>query len=75
MSDNVTPIGCVTKLDIPADQIFRENMGKLESVVMCGYDHDGNEVFISSIADGPDTLWILERMKKMLLEDAPEDVV
>lgn len=40
----------------------------LTDVVICGFDKRGEEYFSSSIADGGDTIWIMERMKKMLLE-------
>jgi hypothetical protein len=39
----------------------------LECVVVLGYDADGEEYFASSIADGADVLWLLERLKRKLL--------
>ena len=69
MSDNVIPLGGVTKLDLPADRILEGNIGEFESVVIMGWNHEGKEVFASSLADGGDVLWLMERMKKILLED------
>lgn len=66
---NVIPIGGVTKLDLPADRILENNIGTLDSVVIMGWDKEGNEIFASSIADGGEVLWLLERMKLMLLTD------
>lgn len=64
----VIELNVVTKLDIPADRVLQKAIGRLESVVLCGYDKSGNEFFASSIADGGTTLWLLERCKKQLLE-------
>jgi len=57
----------VTRLDLPADRILESAVGKLDKVVIMGYDKDGNEYFASSFADGGDVLWLTERMKKALL--------
>lgn len=67
MTDKVIPIGGVTYLDHPADQILENNKGSLESVVILGYDKEGEEVFASSLADGGEVLWLIERMKAKLL--------
>ena len=64
---NVVPIGCITRLDLPADQILDAANGKLDSVVVMGYDKDGNEYFASSIADGGSALWLMERCRQRLL--------
>jgi hypothetical protein len=65
---DVTPLGMVTRFDIPADEILNKAMGNLESVVVIGYDHDGNGYFASSIADGGSVLWLMEKFKKRLIE-------
>jgi hypothetical protein len=69
MSAKVILFTGVTKLDLPADRILEINLGKLDGVVILGYDHDNNEVFASSYADGGTVLWLLERCKKRLLTD------
>lgn len=43
-------------------------MEQLESVVIIGYDTQGNEYFATNLADGGTVLWLLERCKKDLLE-------
>lgn len=66
---NVIVLDVVTRLDIPAERVLKAALEHgLESVVICGHDKDGNEYFASSLADGADALWILERCKKKLLE-------
>lgn len=58
----------ITKLDLPPDRILENNIGKdLESIVIMGYDKDGEEFFASSIADGGTVLWLIERCKLRLL--------
>jgi hypothetical protein len=65
---NVTPLGCITRLDLPADRILDAAKGKLESIVIAAFDSDGNEYFASSVADGGTALWLIERFKKRLFE-------
>jgi hypothetical protein len=69
---NVVRFTGITKLDSPADHVIESALGKLEGVVILGYDKDGQEYFASSYADGGDMLWLLERAKKALLEVADE---
>lgn len=69
---NIVRFSGITKLDMPADHVLESAVGKLEGVVVLGYDKDGQEYFASSYADGGDMLWLLERAKKALLEVADE---
>jgi len=57
----------VTKLDLPPDRILSAATGKLNSVIVIGYDRDDLEFFATSIADGGEVLWLLERCKLALL--------
>jgi len=68
----VIPIGGVTRLDLPADRILENNIGEFETLIIMGWDKDGNEVFASSISDGGEIIWLLERMKKILLESVDD---
>lgn len=68
MPDNVIPFGGITRLDIDPDRVLTSAIGKLECVVVVGLSKDGDEYFASSMADGADALWYLERCKKKLLE-------
>ena len=63
----VLPFHGLTKLDIPVDRILEGAKGKLDSVVILGYDKDEDEYFASSIADGGEVLWLLERCKIALM--------
>ncbi len=64
---SVVYLKTVTRLDIPADRVLEGAMGELESVIVIGHTTDGNEYFASSMADGGNTLWLLERFKTALL--------
>lgn len=66
----VVPIGCVTTLDLDADVTLENLKGRLKGFVLTGYDHEGNEFFSSTYADGGEALWLLERAKIALLSQA-----
>lgn len=72
MSDNVIPLGCITRLDLPADTVLEGAKGKLSSVVLLGWTEDGDEYFASTDPDGGNVLWRLERAKHRLLQ-MPEE--
>ncbi len=59
----VIPINGITRLDLPPNQILDAVRDKLECVVVLGYDNDGQEYFATSLADGGEVLWLLERCK------------
>ena len=65
---NVIPIGGVTSLDFPADRILEDAKGKMDSLVIMGWDKNEVLYFASSIADGGKVLWLMERCKKLLLQ-------
>lgn len=70
VKDNVVELPVITKLDIPAKRVLKKALeANLESAVIIGYDEDGEEYFCSSLADGGDVLWLLERAKAKLLSD------
>ena len=67
--DNVVMLGNVTRLDIPPERVLQAALDKgLKSVVVLGYDEEGEEYFCSSVADGGTVIWLMERAKKQLLE-------
>jgi len=39
-----------------------------DPVIVLGYDKRGHEYFASSIADAGTVLWLMERLKKQLIE-------
>lgn len=59
----------ITKLDLDADTTLENLKGNLEGFVIAGYDKQGNEFFSSTYADGGTVLWLIERLKKRLIED------
>jgi hypothetical protein len=63
----VIPLNTVTRLDIPADRVLNAALAAgLEKVVVLGYSAD-ETYFASSIANGPEVLWLLEKLKLDLL--------
>lgn len=61
----------VTSLDIPVERILaRAAEANLKTVVVIGWDQDGDPYFAASIADGPEVLWLLELTKQRLFEVA-----
>lgn len=73
MKNNVISFRGITRLDLPPDRILKASIDKLDSVVILGYDKEGEEYFASSIADGADILWLIERAKLKLLEVTEDD--
>lgn len=64
----VIPFRGVTRLNLDPDMVLENTKGQLEGVVILGFTQDGAEYFASTYADGGTVLWLLERLKKMLLE-------
>lgn len=58
----------VTRLDLPLDTVLDAAKETLEGVVIMGWTTNGEEYFASTYSDGGTVLWLVERMKKMLLE-------
>ena len=69
---DTTNIGGMTKLDLPEDQVLEQAMGKLDGVVLMGWD-DGELYFASSLADCTKVLWLIEKSKLQLLSMETEN--
>jgi len=69
----VMDLPVITRLDMNPDKVLEGAKGDLESVIVIGFDKDGDEYFASSIAAGPECLWLLERFKLMLLSVTDEE--
>ena len=67
MSSNVIDLPVITRLNLDPDRVLNKAIGELKDVVIIGYDKDDNEYFATSMADGGDIVWLLERMKLRLL--------
>ncbi len=64
----VTKFPGITRHDLNPDDVLQEAIGDFSEVVICGFDKDGNQVFRSSVADGGQALWHLERAKWALMK-------
>lgn len=69
MTDNVIPLGNITRLAVPVDRVLDTAKGKVDGggVVVLGWDKEGELYFASSIADGGEVIWLLEKAKAALL--------
>jgi hypothetical protein len=66
----VIPLNNVTRLDIPADRVLEQAIGKMDGVVILGYTKEGDDYyFASSYADGGTVMWLLERCKNALMNN------
>lgn len=70
MGDVVYDTGIITKLDLPVDRTlqFALDKVKLESVVILGWQEDGEPYFASSLADAAEVVFLLELYKFQLLK-------
>lgn len=57
-----------TSIDTDPARILHEALSaNLKQVVVLGYDQEGEEFALSSIASGATVVWLLERTKQRLL--------
>lgn len=66
--DKILNFNGITRLDIPPARILKgaQKWG-LESVVILGWDKNGEAYFSSSMADGGDVLWLMRKCELALL--------
>ena len=68
MTDNVIPLGNFTRLDLPPERILEAAKSRVDGgVVILGWDTEGELYFASSIADGGEVIWLIEKAKLALL--------
>ena len=70
---NIILFNGITKLDLDPDMVLENTKGKLDGVILIGYDKEGEEYFASTYADGGDVLWLIERMNLRLLNVGVEE--
>ena len=68
MNDNIVKMPEIKRFDTSADSMLEAAIGELNEVVIVGTHKDGTEYFASSVADGPNANWMLDRAKKALVE-------
>lgn len=71
--ENVLPFVGVTRVDSEADNVLRHAIGELDTVVIVGYDKEGNEFYASNVADGANALWHLQRGIHCLMNIVDKD--
>jgi hypothetical protein len=64
---NVIKAPIISRIDTDADSVLRDTIGKLDEVIIVGYDKNGNEFYASNVADGTNALWHLQRATYNLL--------
>lgn len=73
MTDNVISFRGISSLDLNPNRVLQEAINDdLQYVVIMGFRKDGSEYFKTSVADGGDVLWIMERSKLKLLRTVDE---
>ena len=69
---NIVDFPGTTYGDIPPDRVLESAIGKMDTVIIIGYDDEGMEYFASSTGDATEMVWLLERMKLKLLHKVDE---
>lgn len=74
MTDNVIDLPVITTLDLDPQRVLKwAAEADLEGVVVVGTTKDGQEYFASSISDGAEIVWHLERTKLKVLR-LPDEI-
>jgi len=72
--DKVVIMNVITTLEISPSRVLKGAIEEgLESVIVIGVTKDGEEYFASSIADGANALWWMERARHKLLSVPDRD--
>lgn len=69
--DNIVIWKGVTKHDLPPDRLLDSALGRLDNLVIMGWDKEGELYFASSMADGGNVLWLMRLCERKLLEIEP----
>ena len=72
MTGTILPFTGETTEDVNADAELENNIGEYECVVIIGYTKMGAERLVSSTGDSALMVWLLERAKKVILEQADD---
>lgn len=63
----IIPFTGITVLDLDPDEVLEKTKGKLEGLVLSGFDADGNIYMASTYSDGGTILWLLEQCKNRII--------
>lgn len=66
----VIPINNVTKLNVPVDKVLDAGKDKLKDAILIGYTKDDMEYFACTMSEPQEILWLIERFKYLLLDNA-----
>jgi hypothetical protein len=73
MTAEIVNLNVVTTLDLNPERVLdAAKAAKLTGVVVIGWDADGIEYMKSSIADGGEVCWLIERYKYRLMSGVDE---
>lgn len=73
---NVLVLPVSTSHDLPVNRVLQQaHDADLETCIVIGFDKNGEEYFESSIADGAEVNWCLDRAKLKLLSMVKSDPV
>ena len=73
MTDNLVHFDGITRLDLPPERILQKALeANLTGVVVIGWEEGGDIYHASSLADGGEVLWLLEKTKQDLLNTGEE---
>lgn len=68
-SNNVVMFPGITRLNMPVDVVLEEaKKDNMKAVIVIGTDEDGEFCFASTIASGPEVLWLLRQAEVKLLQ-------
>lgn len=68
LAPNVTVLKVVTRLDVPTERVLNAAIeANLQKCFIVGLNADNELYFASSMADGGDVLWYLEKAKYLLM--------
>lgn len=73
---NVVDLPVITRLNLNPERVLQAALDaepKLTEVVVIGWTEDGQEYMVSSISNGPEVVWLAERLKHRLVAEAETD--
>jgi hypothetical protein len=61
MTGEVIQFRGVTRLDLDPDQVLEATKGELKNMVIIGWDKNDDFWFSSTMADGGDVMWLINK--------------